>query len=528
MIAPVRKESAHPWRPRLATILLVVATLTSAICTMAVAETVTKEKVLAAIPRLEELAKKAIAEGGVPGLAVAVVYKDEVIYLGGFGLRKAGKPDTVDADTVFQLASLSKPISSTIVAALVSDGTVNWGSRIADLDPAFQLQDAYPTEQVTIRDLFAHRSGLSGNAGNDLEGLGFSRDEILHRLRYLKPTSSFRAGYAYSNFGLTEGAVAAAKPTGKAWEDVAQEKLYGPLGMDSTSSRHADFVKHLNRASLHVRVHGKWTPLVTRNPDPQSPAGGVSSNVRDLAQLIRLELGNGEFDGKQLINKEAIAETHVPLMERGKHPVTGSPSFYGLGWNITFGPYGTVWGHAGAFTRGARTVASLIPSEQLGIVVLSNAFPTGVPDALADSFFDLVFTGSVTRDWVSPWNALYASISGPAIEAAKSAYGTPPTSSSPPLPLAAYAGTYRNEYLGTAVVVEDNDTLTLKLGPRGIKSYALKHFDRDLFIYFPDEETPDVPSGVTFQIGPDEKANQITIENLNDGGQGVLGRVKYN
>jgi len=526
MTRAVRKKHASLWRKRLATIVIVAATHLSTVCTMAVAENVTKKKVVAAIPKLEELAKKMIADGGVPGLAIAVVYRDEVIYLDGFGVRDTKTADAVDADTVFQLASLSKPISSTIVAALVSDGVVEWGSRIADLDPGFQLHDAYPTEQVTIRDLLAHRSGLSGNAGNDLEGLGFARDHILHQLRYLKPTSSFRAGYAYSNFGFTEAAVAAAKPTGKAWEDVAQEKLYGPLGMKSMSSRNADFVKRPNRASLHVRVNGKWTPLATRNPDPQSPAGGVSSNVRDLAQWMRLEFGHGKFDGKQLIKEAAIAPTHVPLMQRGNHAITKAPSFYGLGWNISFGRDGLVWNHAGAFSRGARTVASLMPSEQLGIAVLSNAFPTGVPDALAASFFDFVFTGSLTRDWVTPWNAVYESITGPAIEAAKSAYGKPPASSSPALPAAAYAGTYRNEYLGTATVVAINGSLTLKLGPKGIKSYKLKHFDRDLFTYFPDAETPDIPSGVTFQIGPDQKASRIVIENLNDDGQGVLSRIE--
>jgi CubicO group peptidase (beta-lactamase class C family) len=514
------------WRTQLTKISLVAAALAAMVWTSAAAETVTREKVGAAIPGLQELANKAIANGGVPGLAIAVVYNDEVIYAGGFGVREAGKPDAVDPNTVFQLASLSKPISSTIVAALVSDGIVSWDSRISNLDPAFQLHDAYPTEQVTIRDLFAHRSGLSGNAGNDLEGLGFSRDEILHRLRYLKPTSSFRAGYAYSNFGLTEGAVAAAKPTGMAWEDVAQKKLYKPLGMDSTSSRYADFVKHENRASLHVRVNGKWTPLVTRNPDPQSPAGGVSSSVRDLARWVQLVLSNGKFAGKQLIKEEAIAQTHLPLMERGTHAIYEVPSFYGLGWSVNYGRYGTVWAHAGAFSQGARTVVNLIPSKHLGIVVLSNAFPTGVPDAVADSFFDLVFTGSVTRDWVTPWNALYASITGPAIQAAKSTYGAPPTSLSAALPLTAYVGTYRNEYLGTATVVEENAGLVLKLGPGGIKSYSLKHFARDLFLYFPDQETPDVPSGVTFLIGPGQKASQMTIENLNDDGQGVLGRVE--
>ncbi|MBK5197675.1 MAG: serine hydrolase [Methyloceanibacter sp.] len=506
--------------------IALVLLATSMTCTAAAAQTATKEKVLAAIPKLGKLAQAAVANGGVPGLAIAIVYQDEVVYLGGFGVREMGKPGAVDADTVFQLASFSKPISSTVVASVVSDGLVTWDSRIADLDPAFKLHDAYPTEQVTVRDLFNHRSGLSGNAGNDLEELGFDRATILARLHYLKPTSSFRAGYAYSNFGLTEGAVAAAKPTGKSWEDVSEEKLYQPLGMSSTSSRHADFLKHANRAELHVPVDGKWTALVKRDPDPQSPAGGASSNARDLAQWMRLVLGNGKYEGVQLIKEEAISPTHAPLMDRGKNPVSGAPSFYGLGWNVEFGRYGTVWGHAGAFSQGARTLVSLLPSEQLGIVVLANAFPTGVPEGLADTFFDLVFAGAPTEDWTAKWNAIFDSMFGPAMEAAKKVYGTPPASPSPALPLAAYAGTYANDYLGNAIVVEDDGGLALKLGPNGAHSRKLKHFDRDLFVYFPDEETPDMPFAVTFQIGPDQKASRVTIEDLNDDGQGVLARVQ--
>jgi CubicO group peptidase (beta-lactamase class C family) len=497
-----------------------------ALGSQAAAETATKEKVAAAIPKLEALAKEAVAKGQVPGLAIAIVYKDEVVYLGGFGVREEGKPDPVDADTVFQLASFSKPIASTVVASLVSDGLVTWDSRIADLDPAFQLHDAYPTEQVTVRDLFAHRSGLSGNAGNDLEALGFDRDTILHRLRYLKPTSSFRSAYAYSNFGITEGAVAAGKPTGKSWEDVAEEKLYKPLGMSSTSSRYADFLTRANRAVLHVPVDGKWTPLAKRNPDPQSPAGGVSSTARDLAQWMRLELGNGKFNGVQLIKEEAIAPTHAFLMDRGKNPVTGAQSFYGLGWNVEFGRYGTVWGHAGAFSQGARTLVTLLSSEQLGIVVLSNAFPAGVPEGLADTFFDLVFTGAPTSDWVSQWNAIFASLFGPAIEAAKKLYGTPPATPAPALPLSAYVGDYANDYVGRVSVVASGGTLKLRMGPDEKARFELKHFDRDLFTYSPAEEMPDMPFAVTFEIGPDQKASQVTIEDINDDGQGVLTRVK--
>jgi CubicO group peptidase (beta-lactamase class C family) len=275
-----------------------------------------------------------------------------------------------------------------------------------------------------------------------------------------------------------------------------------------------------------VPVDGKWTALVKRDPDPQAPAGGMSSNARDVAQWMRLELGNGKYNGVQLIKEEAIAPTHEPLFNRGKNPVTGSPSFYGRGWNIDFGRYGTVWGHAGAFSQGARTLVELLPSEQLGIVVLANAFPTGVPEGLADTFFDLVFKGAPTGDWTSQWNAIFDSLFGPAVEAAKKVYGTKPASPAPALPLAAYSGTYANEYLGDTVVAQENGLLVLKLGPNGAKSRPLTHFDRDRFIYYPTPEMPEMPFAVTFQIGPDQKAREVTIEDLNDDGQGVLARVK--
>ena len=329
-----------------------------------------------------------IAAKEVPGLSIAIIHDDEVVYRKGFGLREIGKPDMVGADTVFQIASLSKPVSSTVVAALVGEGIVSWDSRLADIDPAFRLAEAYPTSMITIRDLFAHRSGLPGGAGDDLEEIGYGRDEILQRLRLLRPASSFRSAYAYSNFGLTAGAVAAAKPTGRSWEDVAEEKLYRPLRMTSTSSRHADFLARPDRAALHIRDNGGWAAKVRRNPDPQAPAGGVSSTVGDLANWARLELGRGMFDGKRLIAVDALDQTHEPLMSRGPNPVTQAQSFYGLGWNVEFGRHGLTWGHAGAFSAGARSLVTLYPKSGLGIVVLSNAFPTGVPEGVSDSFAD--------------------------------------------------------------------------------------------------------------------------------------------
>jgi len=202
----------------------------------------TAQQVEKAIQEVEKLAQKQIQENALPGLAIAVVFQDKVAYAEGFGVRDVNTKAPVDADTVFQLASLSKPIGSTVVAELVGERKIIWDSKLSALDPAFAMFDPWVTREITIRDMYAHRSGLPEHAGDLLEDLGFSRAEIIHRLRYQHPGSSFRSHFAYTNFGLTEAALAASKTYGLEWEEAAEQKLFKPLGMTSTSSRYADFV----------------------------------------------------------------------------------------------------------------------------------------------------------------------------------------------------------------------------------------------------------------------------------------------
>src|SRR5438094_3886761 len=192
---------------------------------------VTSEQVMHAVQEVEKLAQKQIDQNAVPGLAIAVVFQDKVVYAKGFGVRDANTKAPVDADTVFQLASVSKSIGSTVVAELVGEGKIAWDSKLRTLDPAFAMFDPWVTREITIRDMYAHRSGLPEHAGDLLEDLGVTRGEILFRLRYQHPWSSFRSHYAYTNFGMTEGAVAAAKAYGPEWEEAAKKKLYRPLGM---------------------------------------------------------------------------------------------------------------------------------------------------------------------------------------------------------------------------------------------------------------------------------------------------------
>ncbi len=507
-------------------LVIAAAALLWVVAPVKAADQISRDNVMDGVAVLRQAAQTAIERDEVPGLSVAVVWQDHVVYLDGFGVRVAGRPEKVDADTVFQIASCSKPISATVVAALVGDKALSWDSRIADLDPGFQMADAYPTQQVTVADLFAHRSGLPGTAGDDLETLGYGRNYILHQLRLVKPASSFRAGYAYSNFGLTEGAVAAARAVGKPWEEVEEERLFKPLGMVSTSGRYRDFLARTNRAEDHVRVGGVWTALVKRDPDAQSPAGGISSSARDLAQWVRLVLANGTFDGKPLVAAEALARSHQPVTARGPDPVLKTPDFYALGWGIGYRSYGEVWTHAGAFSDGVRSLVTLVPGAQLGIVVLSNGFPTGAPEGVAQVFFDQVFTGHSSIDAIAAWDKVYDSLFGPVITKAKAAYGAPPADAAPAVAASAYVGRYANPYIGTVAVEERDGALQMRLGPDLGITLPLRHFNRDVFTVTASPEMPDYPTPVTFEIDGSGKASQVTIDTLNDAGMGVLRRTE--
>jgi CubicO group peptidase (beta-lactamase class C family) len=166
---------------------------------------------------------------------------------------------------------VSKPLAATVIASLVSDGLVRWDDSVISHDPGFQMSDPWVTREVTLRDFFCHHSGLPDHAGDLLEDMGYDRATILYCLRYQRPDSSFRSRYAYTNFGLTEAAVAAAKAAGKSGEDLCEQRLYRVLDMKSTSSRHTDFIAKENRAHFHVPINGKWVAKYDRDPDAQSP-----------------------------------------------------------------------------------------------------------------------------------------------------------------------------------------------------------------------------------------------------------------
>jgi CubicO group peptidase (beta-lactamase class C family) len=476
-----------------------------------------------AIAQLDTLARAVLTRSGIPGVAISVVRDGKTVYAKGFGVRKVGENKPIDADTVFQIASLSKSVGATVVARQVGKGVVAWDTPVVAHLPWFALNDPWISAHVSLGDLYAHRSGLADHAGDDLEDLGYNRRQILERLRFA-PLHDFRSKYAYTNFGLTAAAEAVAAASGKDWAALSEDALYKPLGMSATSSRYADYKARENRAVLHAQTGKGFEPLYEREPDAQSPAGGVSSNVRDLARWMAMVLNGGTYEGQEIISKAALLPAITPqIVSVPAYAADARASLYGYGFGVSTQPSGRVaLSHSGAFSLGAGTNYVLIPSVGVGIVVLTNGAPIGAAEALGMEFADLVQYGKVTRDWFDAYRGLLAPVNAPfGVRVGKPA----PSNPAPALALRSYTGVFANDYYGDAAITESGNGLSLKIGPANI-TYAFTHLEGNVFTFMPLSENASQGSisTATFATNAAGDVTALTVELFDENGIGTFKR----
>lgn len=483
------------------------------------ADPVTGDQVASAVSRLDGIVADAMSRSGVPGVAVAVVHGDDLLYAQGFGVRDVDTGSPVSTSTVFQIASLSKTISASVVAAAAGRGIVNWADPVSEYLPWFTLSDAYVGKNATIGDMFAMRSGLPGEAGDLLELIGYNRTQIIERLRYL-PLTPFRISYAYANFSLTTGAQATAVAARKPWADLAQQLIYEPLGMNSTSSRYANFLAQPNRAALHVPVNGTWQSLYRRQPDAQAPAGGVSSTVLDMANWMQMELANGSYQGRQVVDAATLGEANTAQIRRTPAGDPAMlPQFYGYGMNVSVDGTGrTQLNHSGAFSAGAGTTVTMLPGSGLGIVVLTNGM-SGVSEAISLAFVDLVESGVVSRDWLA--------LTGPILMAPYQLNPEFAIANSPSSPKSARSttnlvGFYANDFYGRVAVKRVGKGLALVMGPHHV-TVSLRHWSGDRFVATLATENWPAQFWVDFS-GSDAQASGLVFGDPNDP-TSVLSRI---
>ncbi|MES2120632.1 MAG: serine hydrolase [Pseudomonadota bacterium] len=448
-----------------------------------------------AISQLPARIEKYLRTSHVPGLAIAVVHGGKQVYSQGFGVADINTAAKVDADTVFQLASISKPLGSTVISTQISAGKVAWNTPIRDVLPWFVLGTGsssgnWVSQNVSIGDMYAHRSGLPDHAGDDLEGLGYDRSAILRQLRYL-PLAPFRSSYAYTNYGIGAAAEAVASKAGVPWSQLADEAVYKPLGMTRTTSNYKTYISFPNHAVGHSPVDddidGTWRVSPEQaDLDRATSSGGVASSANDMARWMLMLLAGGKTpDGKQLIDSAVLRDSmsaHNILPLSPDATLTTNSNFYGYGFSTGQTSNGLKFAaHNGALGQGASTNFMVIPALDLGIVVLTNGFPVGLPETVTNDFLELAQFGEVRTDaWDANRTAFRTAIKAAFGSSAVS--GNPPTNAKPAKALDQYAGTYRNDYFGDALLTVVNNALQLRMGPAGGgMTWTLTHWNGDVF-----------------------------------------------
>jgi len=410
--------------------------------------------VKAILPQFDVQAEDIFTRSQAPGAAVAVVAGDGAVYVRCFGVREVGKPEKVDKDTVFQLASISKSFTTTMLAALVSEREIGWDDPLEKYWPGFALWDPWVSRHVTFRDLTAHRSGLPAYAGDELEQFGYGRMEILRRLRYLEPVAGFRAAYAYQNALPTAAAEGASRATGESWERLVRTRVLAPLGMDATVLSYRDYLDAPNRSGSQTMGNGTMRAGTPADDDVFAPAGGVSATIADMVPYLRMQLNGGALAGVRVAGDKALAATHAATTVIDDDDEAG-PTAYALGWE-TYGYLGRrVVQHGGDFSAGVSTMISMMPADGVGIVVLTNAFPEGhaLATALTKTLYDLSIEGEPQADWLREQQQLLRDkLKGSILDPYEHLPPQPPPAAASPRGRAVYEGAFANAYYGRVTV----------------------------------------------------------------------------
>jgi CubicO group peptidase (beta-lactamase class C family) len=438
------------------------------------------------IAAIREYIEAAGQDWRVPGIAVAVVQDDSLVMAEGFGVSHILTGERVDANTVFAIASNSKAFTATAIGLLVQEGKLSWDDPIINFLPDFQMYDPLATRKVTLRHMLAHKSGLGLWAG-DLNWFNASvpREEIIRKIRYLKPVYDLGTGYAYSNLGfLTAGQVIPAV-TDTSWDNFIVERFFKPLGMkrSNTSIR---FLKDMdNVATPHLLHDGELLPYVYDNVDGAGPAAGINSTARDLGQWLRLQLAYGHWQGRQMVDSSIIFATRRPqnLLTFSRkslkfHHASHLISF-GLGWIVKDYHGRLMVLHGGALT-GMFSQVAFVPEEQLGVVVLTNREDHNLQNALAHYLIDQ-FMGVETTNWSARYlqsdreNRDRLQAQRVAIEAARD------RQSQPSKALAGYTGEYVANVNGPAFIKQEDDLLVITLALHPHIRGVITHWQYDTF-----------------------------------------------
>ena len=406
----------------------------------------------------------------VPGMAVAIVKDNKVVIAKGYGVRKLGDPTPADEFTMFAIGSNTKAFTTAALATLVDEGKLSWDDPVYQRLPGFVMYDPYVSHEMTIRDLLTHRSGMGLGEGDLLfwPHSTYTRNEIIYKLRFMKPASSFRNKFDYDNLlYMTAGQIIPAV-TGTSWDDYIRQRIFAPLGMNHSTVSSKDFKPGDDYASPHSRVDGKLQVIPLEDLDNVGPAGSINSCAADMAKWVQLQLNRGKFADRDghLFTGQRSKEMWTPqtILPTGDAPpslaaLKANFSDYALGWFLRDYKGRKLVGHTGG-VGGFVSRVMLVPEENLGVVVLTNAEEGGAFDSILYHVLDHYFHLPPT-DWIAAYKTVKDQEEKDAAEIMKKAEGARAVNSKPSLPLEKYAGTYNDAWYGPITIKLENGGLVI-------------------------------------------------------------------
>jgi CubicO group peptidase (beta-lactamase class C family) len=472
--------------------------------------------------------EQAMRSRDVPGMAISIVKDGQVVLAKGYGVRKLGGSDAVDADTIFPTGSTGKAVTAAALAILIDDGKLAWDDKVIDHLPEFRMYDAWVTREMTVADLLLHRSGLGLGAGDLLmiPRTTRSRADIVRALRHIKPATSFRSGYAYDNILYVVAGELVSQVSGMSWEAFVRTRIFEPAGMKTAVSDESDRFANPNRVQPHARPDARLRGLGAQQVLPEreglgqvgAPAGGLSWSANDFARWMQVQLALGALpDGKERLWSEASA--HAMWTPRVSVPITPfappisdiTPQFmgYGYGWNVQDYRGVKVIQHGGA-VFGVLAFVVLVPERNLGIALQINAEDVDVMRGLGYELLD-GYLGFEPRDWVGAFSTWYRERLAGGLEVLKEVGNATRKASRPSLPLSGYAGAYADAWYGAIAIAHEDGKLRIDFKQTPNMAGTLRHWQYDTFRTEWDDKSLE-PAYVTFALDAEGHVARITMK----------------
>ncbi len=476
----------------------------------------------AALERLDATVERVRSTFEVPGIAVAVVKDGQVVLERGYGVRELGKPEPVRADTLFAIASNTKAFTATSLNLLAEQGKLKMDDRVIDHLPGFRMSDPYVTSEMRIRDLLSHRSGLSLGAGDLLfwPATGYSNQDVVQRLAKVPLKGGFRERYAYDNILYAVAQQVIERVSAQDYAAFLQQHIFTPAGMAGTRYN-AD---HLQPGDMPAVGHAKFDHRELRTVAPltwsnNAGAGGLYSSVHDMARWMNVQLAQGRLENGQalfspatqqamwqMLTPQVVPEPSVPALAAARPNFAG----YGEGWSLSdYRGQKLVW-HTGGWP-GMVSRVTLVPGQNLGIVVLTNQETGAAFNAITMDVLDAYLQAPHT-DWVAAYAAAVAKAQDKADEGWAKHQAARDARSRPSLPLAGYAGTYRDAWYGDVFVEQKDGALRLRFGKTAQLVGALQHWQHDTFLVRWDDRSLNADAFVSFSLDPDGKVREVRMQ----------------